>query len=405
MCPRPTAPLYDALSVVRGLMEIELNSAADNPLVLVDEGVIVSVGNFDVTSLAMAFDYIRLGIAHAAQVANERVQKLLWQHFSGLPTGLARSDGPTGGLRPLGRSFAALASEARFLANPVSLDYRGQLAEGVEDHASMAPLAVSTTSTPGQPGASPRRARADRRGAGGRPARRPGAAGGRHRPRLLAGARVRGHAHATRPSGTPTSRGWPRWSATAAWPAASLAWPARARRCPSTSHRGSRGDAAMPSGALERAVELLHHIGRQPAGPTVAELATEAGMPTSTAYRLLAELEQHGLVARGPDSTVALGTRLVALGRSAEAGLRERLVAPAATVMDELSEEVGETVILTAPCALEAIVLHVVETERHSVRLSYTLFRRGPMHRGASGKILAAFLEPDERRRLVDGRR
>jgi DNA-binding IclR family transcriptional regulator len=158
----------------------------------------------------------------------------------------------------------------------------------------------------------------------------------------------------------------------------------------------------MPSGALERAVDLLHHIGRQPVGPTVAELATEAGMPTSTAYRLLAELEQHGLVQRGPDSTVALGTRLVALGRTAEAGLRERVVEPAAAVMEELSEEVGETVILTAPCALEAIVLHVVEAERHSVRLSYTLFRRGPMHRGASGKILAAFLEPAERRRLVD---
>src|SRR6185437_909183 len=158
----------------------------------------------------------------------------------------------------------------------------------------------------------------------------------------------------------------------------------------------------MPSGALERAVELLHHIGRQPAGPTVAELATEAGMPTSTAYRLLTELEQHGLVQRGPDSTVALGTRLVALGRTAEAGLRERLVEPAAAVMAELSEEAGETVILTAPCALEAIVLHVVEAERHSVRLSYTLFRRGPMQRGASGKVLAAFLEPAERRRLVD---
>jgi IclR family transcriptional regulator, KDG regulon repressor len=158
----------------------------------------------------------------------------------------------------------------------------------------------------------------------------------------------------------------------------------------------------MPSGALERAVDLLHHIGLQPAGPTVAELASEAGMPTSTAYRLLAELEQHGLVQRGPDSTVALGTRLVALGRTAEAGLRERMVAPAAAVMEELSEEQGETVILTAPCALEAIVLHVVEAERHSVRLSYTQFRRGPMHRGASGKILAAFLEPGERRRLVD---
>jgi histidine ammonia-lyase len=127
-------------------MEIELNSAGDNPLVVVDEEAIVSVGNFDVVSLAMAFDYVRLGFAHAAQVANERLQKLLWEHFSGLPSGLTPQDGPTGGLKPLGRTYAALAAEARFLANPVSLDYRGQIAEGIEDHASMAPLAVSTTS-------------------------------------------------------------------------------------------------------------------------------------------------------------------------------------------------------------------------------------------------------------------
>jgi histidine ammonia-lyase len=144
--PQTHGAVYDALSVARGLMEIELNSAGDNPLVLIEEQAIVSVGNFDVTSLAMAFDFVRLGLAHAVQVANERVQKLLWAHFSGLPTGLALGQGSTGGLRPLGRSFAALASEARLLANPVSLDYRGQLAEGVEDHASMAPLAVSTTS-------------------------------------------------------------------------------------------------------------------------------------------------------------------------------------------------------------------------------------------------------------------
>ena len=157
----------------------------------------------------------------------------------------------------------------------------------------------------------------------------------------------------------------------------------------------------MPSGALERAVDLLHLLGQRPDDLTVSELASEAGMPTSTAYRLLGELEQHGLVARGADSTVMLGTRLVALGRSAEAGLRERLVAPAAPVMTDLCSQVGETVILTAACALEAIVLHVVETEIHSVRLSYAVFRRGPMQRGASGKILAAYLDPVDRRRLI----
>jgi DNA-binding IclR family transcriptional regulator len=158
----------------------------------------------------------------------------------------------------------------------------------------------------------------------------------------------------------------------------------------------------MPEGALQRAVELLGRLGDEPTELTVAELASGAGMPTSTAYRLLAQLEQHGLVQRGPDRTVALGTRLVALGRTAEEALRERLVDPAREVMAELCEQLGETALLTAPCGLEGMVLHSVETERHSVRLSYTLYRRAPMHRGASGKILAAYLDGPERERLLD---
>lgn len=157
----------------------------------------------------------------------------------------------------------------------------------------------------------------------------------------------------------------------------------------------------MPDGALSRAVALLGRLGEPPGELTVAELASDAGMPTSTAYRLLAELEHHGLVQRGAGRTVWLGTRLVALGQTAEQALQERIVVPAREVMRSLSVEVGETTILTAPCGREAIVLHAVETQLHSVRLSYALYRRAPMHRGASGKILAAYLEPPERERLV----
>ncbi len=157
----------------------------------------------------------------------------------------------------------------------------------------------------------------------------------------------------------------------------------------------------MPEGALARAMALLGRLGEPPGELTVAELASDAGMPTSTAYRLLAELEQHGLVVRGADRTVGLGTRLVSLGRSAEQVLQDRIVQPAREVMQSLSTEVGETAILTAPCGLEAIVLNVIEAEVHSVRLSYARYRRAPMHLGASGKILAAYLEPSERERLL----
>jgi len=143
--PRSHRALYDALVYTRSNLEAELNAANDNPLVLVGEGIIISVGNFDVVGLAMAFDLLRLAIANAIKVANERVQKLLWNHFSGLPSELAFEQGPSNGLKPMGRWCAALAAEARSLARPVTLDYTGQVAEGIEDDASMAPLSVRRT--------------------------------------------------------------------------------------------------------------------------------------------------------------------------------------------------------------------------------------------------------------------
>jgi histidine ammonia-lyase len=143
--PRTHGALYDVLAYARSTLESELNAANDNPLVLIQEDTIVSVGNFDVAAVAMALDLVRLAIVNALRVANERVQKLLWRHFSDLPSALALEEGPTNGLKPMGRWCAALAAEARSLANPVSIDYAGQVAEGVEDYASMAPLAVRRT--------------------------------------------------------------------------------------------------------------------------------------------------------------------------------------------------------------------------------------------------------------------
>jgi IclR family transcriptional regulator, KDG regulon repressor len=157
----------------------------------------------------------------------------------------------------------------------------------------------------------------------------------------------------------------------------------------------------VPAGALERAVDLLDRLGQPGEKPTVAELARETEMPTSTVYRLLAELEQHGFVARTAGARVTLGTRLIVLGQDAETGMRDRIVEPAAPVMRRLSREVGETVILTARCGLEALALDVVEADRHSVRLSYACYRRGPLDRGASAKVLAAWLPEEDQNRLL----
>ena len=140
--PQTHGACYDADTYVRRMMEIELNAAGDNPLVSVEDQSIISVGNFDVLNLAIGFDTLRIALAQVLQIANERVQKQLWSHFSDLPTGLRLANGPQSGLLPLARSCAALTAEARLLANPVSLTYRAQIAEGIEDQGSMAPLGV-----------------------------------------------------------------------------------------------------------------------------------------------------------------------------------------------------------------------------------------------------------------------
>jgi DNA-binding IclR family transcriptional regulator len=155
----------------------------------------------------------------------------------------------------------------------------------------------------------------------------------------------------------------------------------------------------MAVGPLERAVDLLTRVADASGEARVAALASDAGLPTSTTYRLLGALGRHGLVQRD-GGTVSLGTRVVALGRAAEARLHEQLVAPAAPVMEALSRAWGETAILTAPCGTEAIVLHVVEAE-HPVRLTYAAFGRAPMQLGASGKVLAAYLDAGEQQRLL----
>ena len=134
----------DALSFVRETVERELNAHQSNPLVSVEEGRLVSVGNFDVIGLATALDLARLAIAPALTSAAERALKLLQAPMTGLPEGLAERSGlAESALSELGIATQALAAEARLLAQPVSLELVSTTqAEGIEDRTTMAPLAA-----------------------------------------------------------------------------------------------------------------------------------------------------------------------------------------------------------------------------------------------------------------------
>jgi histidine ammonia-lyase len=137
--PQTIGAAYDAVTYAGRQVEIELNSEGINALVDVESERTICNGNFDAIAVGNALDFLRIALCHAVMQANARILKLLNQTFSGLSTGLAPTDSAWGSdLLMIEHASAAATAEIRYLANPATLDNCAPIAEGVEDHASMA---------------------------------------------------------------------------------------------------------------------------------------------------------------------------------------------------------------------------------------------------------------------------
>ena len=130
-----------ALDAARRMVELELGAAADNPLVLPDTGEVLSTGNFHAPALALAFEALGLALAQSAIAAMGRFILLTGGTRNGLPRALSRQGGAAAGFVPLQKTAAALVAAIRHAAQSVVLEVVA-LSEGVEDHATQAPLAV-----------------------------------------------------------------------------------------------------------------------------------------------------------------------------------------------------------------------------------------------------------------------
>ena len=142
--PQMNGAARDAFRFVCEQLAIELNAAQSNPLVVVEEGVVVSVGNFEMIPLALALDLARLALAPVLTSACERSAKLLHPLHSGLPEGLGERAGlAESAYSEVGIPLQALTAEARLLAQPVSHELvSSSQAGGIEDRMTMAPLAA-----------------------------------------------------------------------------------------------------------------------------------------------------------------------------------------------------------------------------------------------------------------------
>jgi histidine ammonia-lyase len=135
--PQVHGAARDLLAYVEGTVTVELNAATDNPLVLVEEDMVVSNGNFHGQPLAFALDALAIAAAELANIAERRIERLVNPALSnGLPAFLAPDGGLNSGFMIPQYVAASLVSENKVLCHPASVDSIPTSA-GQEDHVSM----------------------------------------------------------------------------------------------------------------------------------------------------------------------------------------------------------------------------------------------------------------------------
>ena len=124
-------------------LEVELNSAADNPLILANDDEILSTGNFHSGAMAVAFDALRLALTQLGSGSTERCARLMDPELSGLPTRLTRHGMTRSGVGLVGLVSRTLGRESRHASEPVSNDDITPM--GVEDQAPFTLVSVRRT--------------------------------------------------------------------------------------------------------------------------------------------------------------------------------------------------------------------------------------------------------------------
>lgn len=136
--PQVHGPVIDLLTETRRMLEIEINSATDNPLVFVDgENVdVISGGNFHGQNLALASDSIAIACHELASISERRINQVLDPKWSGQIPFLALNEGLESGYMIIQYVAAACIAELHLLANPVTTS-NVPVSMGKEDHVSM----------------------------------------------------------------------------------------------------------------------------------------------------------------------------------------------------------------------------------------------------------------------------
>lgn len=144
--PHVVGVLEDALPFLRGLIENELNSANDNPIVDAEAEQVLHGGHFYGGHIAFAMDSLKNLVANVADLLDRQLALLVDTRYNhGLPSNLSGSEGPRAainhGLKAVQISVSAWTAEALKLTMPASVFSRSTECHN-QDKVSMGTIAA-----------------------------------------------------------------------------------------------------------------------------------------------------------------------------------------------------------------------------------------------------------------------
>ncbi|MGA9264613.1 MAG: histidine ammonia-lyase [Desulfobacterales bacterium] len=139
--PQVHGATKDALAYARKVIETEMNSSTNNPLIFADQQDFLLGGNFHGQPVGLALDFLGMAVAELANISERRIERLVNPHLSGLPAFLVKDGGLNSGFMIAQYTAAALVSENKVLSHPASVDSIPTSANK-EDHVSMGTIAA-----------------------------------------------------------------------------------------------------------------------------------------------------------------------------------------------------------------------------------------------------------------------
>ena len=141
--PQVQGVALDGVAQLQGVLAIEINAAAENPLIDADTGAVFHHGQFSTAYPALSLDHVRAAVHHVAELSAARLGDLVEPDFTGLSPFLA--SGPVGSSGVMILEYVAhdALGRLRHSAGPVTLG-TSVISRGLEDHASFSPHAASS---------------------------------------------------------------------------------------------------------------------------------------------------------------------------------------------------------------------------------------------------------------------